>query len=304
MKQVLRLLRVMVQLQRWYNGTLDANTTGGQSTAVGYNALGSSNYNGVPNVAVVMGQVPQLLHITLLWWVIMQVLPTGGNLTALGSSALIANTEGLQNVATGTNNVEGKHYWTRNTWSWRQCINTSITANNVAHCTGYAASNLNTASDNTAVGYNAMAANTTGGYSVAVGFQALDASVSANHNTAIGHNALSATTAGSNTAVGGQALVANTTGNSNVAVGYNSLGANTEGIQNTALGTLALDANTTASNNTAVGNNALTANTTGADNTAVGYVAGTAITTGANNTFVGALAGDATDDGAEQRSCG
>jgi hypothetical protein len=77
----------------------------------------------------------------------------------------------------------------------------------------------NTASNNTAVGYEAGFTNT-----------------SASGITAIGYQALKASTGAFNTALGWSSLTANTTGTENTAVGYGSLSTNTTGGDNTAIG--------------------------------------------------------------------
>jgi hypothetical protein len=105
----------------------------------------------------------------------------------------------------------------------------------------------------------------------AVGAQALNANTTGNGNTAIGPLALQANTTGAgNTAVGEWALQSNTTGINNIGLGVMALLSNTTGISNVALGNSALNQNTTASNNTAVGQGALKNNVTGGSNTAVG----------------------------------
>jgi len=125
---------------------------------------------------------------------------------------------------------------------------------------------------------------------VALGDTALDSLGAGNYNTAVGHNALTANTDGSNTAFGAFSLAAVTTGGNNVAVGREALEANT-GDGNTSVGYQALTSNTTASNNTAVGYQAGYSNTTGSYNTFIGRSAGTN-TTGGENTFVGSSAGN------------
>jgi hypothetical protein len=173
-------------------------------------------------------------------------------------------------------------------------------------------------------GGGAVATNT------AVGLSALGGgSQTGTLNTAVGWNSLAANTSGSsNSAFGRTSLFNNTTGNDLVAVGVSALVANTTGSSNTALGSSALQANTTASNNTAVGfqagystttNGNLTAmgatagynstalnntffgagagysNTTGGGNTIIGAVAGYALTTGQGNTFIGGAINGVTD---------
>src|SRR5437763_9161631 len=83
-------------------------------------------------------------------------------------------------------------------------------------------------------------------------------------NTAIGFNALlSDTTGGGNTAIGSVALRANTIGSENTATGTVALYANTTGSDNTATGLGTLGSNTTGGGNTAVGEGALDVKTTG-----------------------------------------
>ena len=158
---------------------------------------------------------------------------------------------------------------------------------------------------NTALGTDALAANTTGANNTAVGYQALDVNTTGQQNTAVGSGALTANTTGvENTAVGYAALTANTTGIRNNAVGIYALYSNTTGSANQAFGEAALYANTTGANNVAVGGQALRFNTTGANNTAVGYQALYANTTGANNTAVGYSALDSCTTGVDNVAVG
>jgi hypothetical protein len=150
---------------------------------------------------------------------------------------------------------------------------------------------------NTAVGLNALGANTTGALNTAVGDFALGSNTSGQGNTATGLSALGSNTIGNdNAAVGYAALQFNTSGSNNTAVGFAALDLNTTGAQNAALGAVALQSNTTGFNNTAVGDAALQANTTGFNNTAVGDAALVNNNTGYDNTAVGvgALDGNTT----------
>src|SRR5262245_41349922 len=107
-------------------------------------------------------------------------------------------------------------------------------------------------------------------------------------NTAIGWEALfSNTTGGSNTANGGQALQFNTKGGGNTATGAGALGLNRTGSSNTGTGLQALLFNTIGDRNTADGVEALRQNSTGGNNTAVGFRAGHNLTTGSNNIDIG-----------------
>jgi hypothetical protein len=145
-----------------------------------------------------------------------------------------------------------------------------------------------TGSNNTALGYTALAANTTASNNVAIGHNALVVNSTGASNTAVGVEALDAnTTASNNTAVGRQALSANTTGNSNVAIGYQSLDANTTAGGNTAIGTYAGTANTTGDSNTFFGYEAGDKVTTGTSNVAMGHRSMGTLTTGSSNTVVG-----------------
>ena len=94
----------------------------------------------------------------------------------------------------------------------------------------------NTASDNVAVGYQALYDNTSGNYLVAVGYQALENNTTGQYNTAIGWDALKT----------------NTTGGTNTAVGYRA-GDDCAGGNNTFLGVHAGDAYTTGNQSTFLG---------------------------------------------------
>lgn len=141
-----------------------------------------------------------------------------------------------------------------------------------------------------AMGEMALGATPTGNpiKNTALGFYALSANTSGNHNTAVGANTLQINTTGvQNTALGVFGLYANTTGSFNTASGYASLFNNTTGTNNTAVGTQSLFNNTTGIQNTAVGLNSLLANTTGSYNSAFGEQALASNTTGVHNTSVG-----------------
>jgi hypothetical protein len=127
------------------------------------------------------------------------------------------------------------------------------------------------ASNNTAVGYNALLVATTGTGLTAIGNQALDANTTGINNTGVGSGAAGAlTTGGGNTALGWTALNVATTANSCVAIGAQ-----------------ALNSLTTASYAVGVGHDAFTALTTGGDNTGVGLQVGATLTTGNGNTLIG-----------------
>ena len=203
--------------------------------------------------------------------------------TAVGASALAANTTGFNNTAIGqialTTNTSG-------------AFNTAI---------GRAALNASTGDYNTGVGASALVTNSSGAYNTALGAQALNANTTASNNTAVGYQAgytnVTGTnntytgwsagrlaTGNSNTAFGAYSAYAQTTASNNAFFGTSSGSDNTTGASNTAFGTSALQSNTTASNNTAVGYQSLYTNT-GGNSTAVGYQALKANTTGGSDAF-------------------
>jgi hypothetical protein len=142
-------------------------------------------------------------------------------------------------------------------------------------------------SSNTATGSYSLAQNTTGSSNTATGAEALTCNTSGTGNTATGVDAMQSNVTGNkNTAYGVNALWSNTTGSSNSAVGYQSLFADTAS-ENSAFGYQSLTANTTGTGVSAFGHRSLAANTTGLNNTAVGFEALLANVTSSSNTAVG-----------------
>jgi hypothetical protein len=117
-------------------------------------------------------------------------------------------------------------------------------------------------------------------------------------NTAIGLNALNANTTGDgNTAYGSNASLKNTSGSDNVAIGKSALKENTTGQKNVAIGSET--ANTgNISEIVAVGYGALKSSTNG-QNVAVGKDAGSATTSGTLNTFIGHGSGSSNTTGSK-----
>ncbi|HEV2423849.1 MAG TPA: hypothetical protein VGZ29_03370 [Terriglobia bacterium] len=146
--------------------------------------------------------------------------------------------------------------------------------------------------DNTFLGVKAGNFTMSGvGHNTATGFDALFANTTGGENTASGYFALSANTTGSsNTADGHEALELNTSGFNNTAVGFSAMLDNGSGTDNTAVGDSVLNFNTTGSFNTAVGETALGGNTTGKFNTALGTGASVSPGTVINATAIGAEA--------------
>jgi hypothetical protein len=115
----------------------------------------------------------------------------------------------------------------------------------------------------------------------------------ATNNTAIGLNALPNTNTGTNnTAVGSTTMAVNTvTGAQNTTVGVISQRNLSSGASNSSLGYASLYTNTTGAQNTAIGDSSLYNNTTASNNTAVGYQAGYTNATGIRNVYIGNLTG-------------
>ena len=133
---------------------------------------------------------------------------------------------------------------------------------------GKGASNIGS---NTALGNNALTANTSGLNNTAVGLSALAANTDGGYNTAVGLYALTANTSGiANTAIGNGSAIATQGGSSNTSLGSDSLFTNISGNNNTAIGKGALQLSTS-NNNTAIGENAGSSVTTESNVTCLGY---------------------------------
>ena len=193
--------------------------------------------------------------------------------TAVGASALAANTTGNNNTAVG--HLAG-------------VLISTGTANTAL---GSYALNATTGSDNTGIGQQALGNNTSGGQNTAVGKQAMQLNTTASNNTAVGYQVgYSITTGANNTFLGWSSGYFNQTGASNVAVGY---GAYAQG------GTLA-----TGSNNIAIGDNSLRSIQSGSNNTVVGHQAGYGVNTGSRNVLIGDKAAYILSNGSENTVVG
>lgn len=239
---------------------------------------------------------------------------TGSTNVAVGESALPANTSGADNTAVGRRAGQFNTTGSQNTMLGTQAMALNTTGNYNTSVGVSALQSNTTASYNTAVGYQAGYSNTTGATNVFVGRHSFYNNTTASNNTGLGHESgFSNTTGTSNTALGQQALRSNTVGSRNTAVGYQAgynhtyydatfIGylsgfSNTSGAENTSVGHTALYANTSGSNNTAMGKEALYANTTGTKNTSIGNLALYSNTTASYNTAVGYQAGYNTTTG-------
>ena len=225
--------------------------------------------------------------------------------TALGATALNANTTGNYNTAVGVRALE-----TNTTGSYNTAIGleANVGTNNLTNATaiGYRAiatnsnsiqlgssgvTNVKTSGTLTAgtvtypntLGTANQVLSTTGsgtltwtslstgvpytGATGALNLGAYDLTVNG-LRVGLGNGARS-----SNTVLGNNALIANTTGTSNTALGTGASAKITEGYGNTASGYISLSNLTTGNNNTALGYSSLTTVTTGSNNTAIGYLA-------------------------------
>ena len=258
-----------------YGTSGQAFISGGASAAPSWGTLGVSG-GGTGQTSFTTGQV--------LYGNGTGGLSTSANMTFNGTTLTLANDASISGLTVGKGAQAG------------------------ATCTVFGVSALasNTIGDSgdTAIGYQALNAKTTGYVNVAVGSQALKLNTSGYQNTALGYQTLQSNLSGTNNvAVGHQALSANTA-SSNTGVGYTALGLNTTGTSNVALGYSALLNNTTASNNTAVGYQAGYSNTTGAFNCAFGTSALNANTTGQVHAAFGASALGANTTGADNSAFG
>jgi trimeric autotransporter adhesin len=153
---------------------------------------------------------------------------------------------------------------------------------------GYQAGNVNTATNNSGFGFQALLVNTTGFGNTAHGYYTLRSNTTGTYNVAMGHYALwKNTTASHNIGIGVNSLYDNTTGAGNVAVGSNSLTFNISGGTNAAIGYAAMYSNLTGQWNAAAGGNALYSNTSGELNSAMGPAALSNNTTGNRNSGLG-----------------
>jgi hypothetical protein len=211
--------------------------------------------------------------------------------TAVGASALAANTTGSVNTAVGYQAGFSNTTGAGGAFFGRLAGYGNTTGNGNTALGNVALYINSTGSNNSALGESALGSNTVGGNNTALGLQALYSNTTASSNTAVGYQAGFSNTTGGIQAFGRVALYSNTTGVDNTAVGDQALFSNTTGANNTALGKESLRANTTANNNTAVGYQAGYSNTTGTGHTALGYQAGYSHTTANRNTLVGIVTG-------------
>ena len=232
---------------------LYSNTTGGYNTASGYQALYShtGSYNtayGYQALYYTTG-----IHNTASGYRALYNNTEGNYNTASGSYSLSSNTFGTNNTAFGTVALTENRDGEKNTAVGMYALYQNKAGSNataIGHGAMYYANSTTTLFTNT---------------NVAVGFEALrGGSTNAllntgNGNTALGYQALRANTTGSsNTASGNQALFANTGGSYNTASGESAGNNITTGSNNTAIGYNAQVPTETADNQVRIGNTAVT----------------------------------------------
>jgi hypothetical protein len=187
--------------------------------------------------------------------------------TAVGASALAANTTGTYNSAFGY-----------------QAMAAGVTTGVGSTSLGVYAGHSVTSGSVTAIGNQALSSNTTGLYNVAVG--GVDST---------GYAVLNLNSTGSsNTAIGAGSLAKNTTASNNTAVGYQAGYTNITGAQNVLLGTRAGYLGTNTSYKVMMGYEAGYSSSFSGDsfNTFIGTQAGYFITSGIKNTILGGYNGN------------
>jgi hypothetical protein len=223
--------------------------------------------------------------------------------TAVGASALAANTSGTNNIAVGYEAGKSNTTGVSLVAMGRNAALSNTTGNDITAIGRDALYSNTTGASNTAFGSGSLVNNTTASNNTAVGYQAVYSNVTGGGLCAVGYKALYASTGNYNHAFGNQAGLAITSGTSNLMMGINAGFGTTTGSYNTFVGcvdaslTAVGGSNTTGSYNVAMGNGALYSNNTASYNTAVGYQAGYTSTTATNNTLIGAVAGTALTGG-------
>ncbi len=236
-----------------YNGT-----TWACATAVGPpGPPGPSGLNTVPGTGGTTN--------TAIGYVAMQSNTTGSANTAIGNYALAANTTGVNNTAGGWGALSSNTIGWSNTAYGAAALEFNTTADfntavgvNALSMQNFTNANVEWSSFNTAVGYQALHSNnptstSNGLQNTAVGGQALQANTIGYNNTAVGMTAMQINTSGSFNAAFGVAAMQNATGSNNTAIGVQA-GMNWTGNGNTAVGNLAGYSLTTGNYNIDIGN--------------------------------------------------
>ena len=234
--------------------------------------------------------------------------PAGGGIdyasgnynTAIGDSALQANTTGRRNTALGSFALYSNTTGAYNTAVGPLALYTTTTGGENTAIGVQASQSNTTGSDNVSVGSGAMAQHSTTNDCVAVGRQALQiAPASTARVVAIGRQAAWQFSTGTDTvAIGYQALSnAGAVGSYNIAIGSAAMGAATTGNSTIAIGRRALAAANAATGSVAIGNDAMVSATGGDGTVSIGNSANPNNTTGGNNVFIGASVATANSTG-------
>ncbi|MDQ6788628.1 MAG: tail fiber domain-containing protein [Acidobacteriota bacterium] len=247
-------------------------------------ALNSNKLGGVDANQFVTGQVVRTLNglngdVTLAAGSNVTITPTGNTLT-IATTGAGASGSFIQNQTTpqtGANfNIDG----TGKANIFDATTQYNIGGNRVLSVGGIA---------NLFAGFNAGAANPTGGSNSFFGTNAGQADTTGSFNSFVGDSAgLNNTTGGSNSFLGEEAGRVNTTGFFNSFVGATAGPINTTGNGNSFVGVQAGFTNTTGNTNSFVGFNAGRGNTTGSNNTAIGNAAEFGLTNLDHATAIGA----------------
>jgi len=253
----------------------EANVTGTDSIAIGYQAM--KNYSGGDGLNIAIGTAA------------LSAATTGSvyyNI-AIGHEALSLNTSGYGNIAMGYralyNNTSGRF----STAVGYAALRALQTGNDGSTAVGSdSLSNVTTGVYNVAVGGSTGGSINTGSYNTLMGYGALGggSTSTSSNNVAIGYNAMAtAGIKGSNIAIGRDAMYALTTGTYNVAIGRDALVQITDTVYNTAVGYQAGYGANTQGYNTYLGAFTGYTATAGEYNVAIGYGSGYNITTGDGN---------------------
>jgi hypothetical protein len=177
--------------------------------------------------------------------------------TALGVSALNANTTGTSNVAIGYQSLNANQGGTNNIAIGTNALYTNTsTSDNIA--IGYTTLFSNTGQQNIAIGGSALNSNGSTSYNTAIGYQALYSHTAGAQNTAIGWSAMSSVTAGGNNTALGTSALTGVSGSNNVAVGHTAGSSLTAGANNIIIGQSAQASSTTVDNEITLGNSNIT----------------------------------------------
>jgi hypothetical protein len=147
-----------------------------------------------------------------------------------------------------------------------------------------------TAQKSVGIGYQALAADTSGGTNVAVGYQTMNANTTGSGNTVVGYYSLHSNTVGTGNTIVGNDAAEKMTSSYNTCVGQECLLLTTSGASNTAMGWTAMQDNTTGLNTIAIGESALNTAKVAAGDTIIGTEAAqyaTEVNNNDSNTAIG-----------------